>query len=318
MIDFTGFLRGRLLPIGLLCHLGLAVVAGPAVGQSDSDPWLEQPVTDDAFAGYLEFFAYDTDLPLEVATLERSESQGIEVERIRYVSTPGVEVYAEYLRTARSDPRSRPHIVLVHGGVQSGKTSMRPIAELFVRSGVNVLSIDLLYFGERDTGVLTSFSEDDKHQNLYNRPPFYLSWVVQTVKDVGRAIDLLVSHYKADPESIGYVGFSRGAQVGFIVAAAETRFNAVALMYGGHLDRFETGHLAAACPANYAGRIAPTPLWVLNGSFDSDYDKQKSVEPLHRLLREPVQIRWVDTGHQYPEQSDLTELAGWLRDQIGR
>ena len=317
MICGTGLRGISRCSIVFFCCLGLTLGVLPVEGQWDSDQWLEQPVGAEAFAGYLEFFAFDRDLPLNVTTLERRESEGIESERMRYVSTPGVDVYAEYYRALGSDPRRRPHVVLVHGGARAGKSTMGQMAELFVRRGINSLVIDLLYFGERDSGPLTSFTEDDKHENLYNRPSLYLSWVVQTVKDVGRSIDLLVSRYGADPARIGYVGFSRGAQVGFIVTAAEPRFSAVGLMYGGHFDRGETGHLAAACPANFAGRIAPTPLWLLNGSFDSDYDPEKSVAPLHRLLGEPVEIHWVETGHQYPEQKDQADLADWLLRYIG-
>lgn len=317
MTCWTGLRGISRCSIVFLWFVGLTLGVLPAEGQWDSDQWLEQPVGDEAFAGYLEFFAYDRDLPLDVLTLERRESEGIEIERISYVSTSGVEVYAEYYKAVGSDPRSRPHVVLVHGGVRSGKSTMRRIAELFVRRGINSLAIDLPNFGERDSGLLTTFTEQDKHENLYNRPSLYLSWVLQTVKDVGRSVDLLVSHYGADPERIGYFGFSRGAQVGFIVPAVERRFSAVGLMYGGHFDRGETGHLAAACPANYAGRIAPTPLWILNGSFDSDYDREKSVTPLHLLLGEPVEVRWVETGHQYPEQADQADLADWLLRYIG-
>ena len=83
-------------------------------------------------------------------------------------------------------------------------------------------------------------------------------------------------------------------------------------MYGGHFDRSETGHLAAACPANYVGRIAPRPLWLLNGTFDGDYDRERSVEPLYRHAGQPTEMRWVETGHQLPGQDDLEVLADWL------
>lgn len=97
---------------------------------------------------------------------------------------------------------------------------------------------------------------------------------------------------------------------------ADTRFSAVALLYGGHFDRSETEHRAAACPANYIGRISPRPLFLMNGSFDGDYDRQRSVQPLHTLAREPVEIHWVETGHTFPAQEALDQLASWLRVQL--
>jgi dienelactone hydrolase len=289
----------------------LLVTAGSAYGQWESDAWLEEPVDDATFASYLDFFAYDRELPFEIQLLSTDDEEGIRLETLTFASTPGVTMHAEYY-TASTGGRNRPHVILVHGGMRPGKASMRPIAGFLVRRGFSVLSIDMPYFGERDTGFLGSFSEADKHERLYNRESTYLQWVVQLVKDVGRSVDLLTDHYGADPERVVYVGFSRGAQAGFIAVAADGRFRAAAHLYGGHFDRSEAGHLAAACPANYIGRIAPTPLWILNGNFDGDYDRDRSVEPLVRHAREPFEMHWVDTGHQLPRQEDLDTMADWL------
>ena len=54
------------------------------------------------------------------------------------------------------------------------------------------------------------------------------------------------------------MGFSRGAVLASIVGGYDIRLKSVALIIGGHFDRFEDGHLAAACPANYVGRINPS------------------------------------------------------------
>ena len=294
----------------------LAVGVAPAHAQWASDQWLETPVNNETFDNYLGFFTYDVERPLQVEVLETESVEGIHVERIRFESTPDVWVFAEYFRAEGPVREGRPHVILLHGGSKEGKRMMRPVAESLVRRGMNALAIDLLYFGERDTGLLETFSPQDKADNLYNRPSVYLDWVVQTVKDIGRSFDLLVEHYGAGPDRIAFHGFSRGAEVGFIVAGVEERFRAVSLVYGGHFDRLETGHLPAACPANYAGRIAPRPLWVLNGTFDSDYDMALSVEPLHRLLGDPHEVHWADTGHQIPSQEDHRALLDWLSRQL--
>ncbi len=294
-----------------ICAGFLMAITGSAHGQWESDEWLERPVDDATFASYLDFFAYDRDVPFEIRSLSSDDEEGIRLDRLTFTSTPGVTVHAEY-HTASTAGSDRPHLILVHGGVRPGKASMRPIAEFLVRRGFAVLTIDMPYFGERDTGFLGSFSETDKHERLYNRESTYLQWVIQLVQDVGRSFDLLTDHFGADPGRIGYVGYSRGAQAGFIAVAADGRFNAAATLYGGHFDRSETGHLAAACPANYIGRISPTPLWILNGNFDGDYDRERSVEPLLRHAGEPVEIHWVDTGHQFPRREDLERMADWL------
>ena len=74
----------------------------------------------------------------------------------------------------------------------------------------------------------------------------------------------------------------------------------------------ETGHLAAACPANYVAHISPRPLWLINGTFDGDYDKTLSVEPLVRHAGESVEMNWVDTGHVVLRAEDTERLVAWL------
>ncbi len=301
--------------IGMFAALAV-FSAGSAHAQErwTSDEWLEQPVDAATFETYLDFFAYDTDVPFDLEVLSTSTEEGIRVEHIAFQSTPGERVYADYYTASTSRPGVRPKLILVHGGIKSGKEAVGSIAEAGVRSGFDAIAIDMPYFGERDTGFLKSFSEADKHESLYNRESAYLEWVVQLVKDIGRTIDLLIDHYHADPGRIGYFGRSRGAQVGFIVVGAEKRFAAAALAYGGHFDRSETGHLAAACPANYIARISPRPLWLLNGTFDGDYDKALSVEPLVRHAGEPVEMNWVDTGHVFLRAEDTERMLVWLGD----
>ena len=47
----------------------LLVSAGGAYAQWESDEWLERPVDDATFASYLDFFAYDREVPFEVRSL---------------------------------------------------------------------------------------------------------------------------------------------------------------------------------------------------------------------------------------------------------
>ena len=294
----------------------VALGAGAAHAQERwaPDAWLEQPVDAATFEAYLDFFAYDADVPFDLEVLSTSTEEGIQVEHVAFQSTPGETVYANYHTASTSRRGTRPQVILVHGGIEPGKAAVSSIARAFVRSGFDAIAIDMQFFGERDTGFLKSFSEADKHEVLYNRQSAYLEWVVQLVKDVGRTIDLLVDHYGADPEKIGYFGRSRGAQAGFIVVGAEQRLAAAVLAYGGHFDRFETGHLAAACPANYIGRISPRPLWLINGTFDGDYDQALSVEPLVRHAGDPVEMNWVDTGHVSLRAEDTERLVAWFAE----
>ena len=293
-------------------------VSSVGAQQKLADEWLAKPVDDRTFKTFLEFFAYDRHLPFETRVIETTEQEGIRKEHLSFQSTAGVRVFANLYESSGADTRRMPALVLLHGASVGGKDA-RPtdvIAKSLTRAGYRVLSLDMLYWGERTTDLLTTFSEEEKHARLYNQPSMYLSWVAQTVKDVGRAFDFLIEQKKADPKRIGLFGNSRGAVVGAIAGGADRRLTAVVLLNGAHFDALEREHLPAACPANYIGRISPRPLLMLNGLFDQDHVKETSVEPLYRVAREPKQILWSEAGHAPPSEKNQAGMYQWLRENL--
>ena len=99
-----------------------------------------------------------------------------------------------------------------------------------------------------------------------------------------------------------------------IAGGAEPRLAGVVAIIAGHFDALETGHRAPACPANYIGRISPRPLLTINGEFDADYDKKRSVLPLHALAGEPHEALWNEMGHTVPREETLSVLVDWLAE----
>ena len=280
-----------------------------------ADEWLARPVNDKTFRTYLDFFIYDKKLPFDLRVLNVEEQDGVKKENISFQSTPGVRIFANLYSLMGSTSQKAPALILLHGGSATGKEGLGVIAGGLARAGFVVIAIDMQHFGQRNTGLLSTFTEQDKHDRLYNQPSEYLAWVTQTVKDVGRSYDLLVFERGVDPKRIGLVGFSRGAIVGTIVGAADRRLSAVALLLGGHFDALEKGHLPAACPANYIGRISPRPLLTINGNYDTDHIKESSVAPLLRLAKQPKQTIWSQTGHQLTEEHRAI-LLQWLRESL--
>ena len=283
-----------------------------------TDEWLTKPVDDQTFATYLEFFAYETDLPLSRVVLESSEEEGLLEEKLTFQSTPGQIVTARVFRTRAAGTTDHGGVVFIHGGGTSGKDSRVSVAfsRLMARAGWTVLAFDLLHFGERITELLETYGAREKADRLYNQPSTYLEFVTQTVKDVGRSYDLLVQEYDVDPDRVALVGYSRGAQMSMIAGGAEKRLAAVALIHGGHFDRFENGHRPAACGANYIGRINPRPVLMINGEADTDYFPDTAVRPLQKLLGEPSTIRWTEAGHGMISEEDRTVLVEWLRTAV--
>ena len=70
-----------------LVTAALMATSLPATAQQwAEDEWLRQPVDDATFASFLEFFAYDHDLPLEVEVLSTEEAAGVEIQHLSFLS----------------------------------------------------------------------------------------------------------------------------------------------------------------------------------------------------------------------------------------
>lgn len=300
----------------------LACLAASAHAQErPTDEWLTNPVDDQTFRTYLEFFAYDRGLPFDLEVVSSRETEGLIEEDIRFASTPGQpDLTATVYRPAASGAARPRAIVYLHGGGPIGRSSLSTLRRLrlMARAGWTVLGFDMLHWGERDTGLLETYGAQEKADRLYNQPSLYLEFATQTVKDVGRSYDLLVEEYDVAPDRIALVGFSRGAQMSMIAGGADDRLAAVALIHGGHFDALENGHRPAACGANYIGRISPRPLLMINGENDRDYFPDSAVRPLQRLVGEPTQIRWTEQSHGILTEEDHNVLIEWLEKAVPR
>jgi dienelactone hydrolase len=305
--------------LAILIIIPLFVILPPLFPEEKAScKWLERPVDDQTFKTYMDFFAYDKSLHFKYQSIEVKEYEGIEKEHLSFQSTPGVRVIAHLYSSSGAALKANSALILLHGGSPAGKDSpyIKNYAELLVRAGWIVLAIDFLYYGERSTDLLTSFTEKEKHDRLYNKPYMYLAWMMQNVKDISRSFDYLVEQMGIDPKRIGLIGISRGAQVGAIAGGVDSRMVAVVLIHGGHFDALERGHLPAACPANYIGRISPRPLLMINGTRDTDYNKATSVLPLYKLAKDPKKIIWIEGGHGSQTEEARAEMLQWLQEKI--
>lgn len=302
-----------------IVFLLIVILTSSVLSQNVSgDEWLDRPIDDKTFLTYLDFFSYDVTLSFEETVLGLDETEGLIREHITFQSTSDINVTSYLYYPVKHDLKNHPALVLLHGGTGSGKDASYNVvhAQQLARGGWTVFAIDLLHFGERKSGLLTKFTENEKHENLYNKPSEYLAWIIQSVKDIGRAFDFLVAEKGIDKDHIGLFGLSRGAQVSIIAAGVIQKFNAVILYHGGHFDALEKGHSGAACPANYIGRISPSPLLMVNGIYDNDYNKDFSVQPLFLLAKEPKKIIWTEGGHMFSSEEDRADIMKWLNQNL--
>jgi len=308
-------MRRNIFLVFLIALASVTLLFSTVPQKKSTCEWLEKPVDDKTFKAFMDFFKYDKDLPFEIQTLNVKEHEGIRKEHLSFLSTPNERVFANLYSVIKTSSKKEPALIFLHGGGAIGKDQPRyeVYSELLARAGFKTLAIDLKYFGERSTDLLTTFKEKEKHEKLYNRHSAYLSWMIQNVKDISRSVDFLIDQRGADPEHISLIGFSRGAVVAAVAGGAEQRLSAVVLLHGGHFDAMEREHLPAACPSNYIGRISPRPLLMINGIRDADFVKETSILPLYNLAKIPKRIIWLEGGHgAWTEEAD-SELLRWLQ-----
>jgi hypothetical protein len=155
-----------------------------------TDQWLSEPVDQQTFATYLDFFRYEAALPFDAQVRVDQEGE-LAVERLTFTSTQAERVTANLYHPQGAAFGLRS-VVFIHGGGPLGKDGPVELTGLLARAGWTVLAFDMKHYGERRTNVLTTYSPQDKADNLYNRPSLYLQWMTQNVKDAGRALDYLV------------------------------------------------------------------------------------------------------------------------------
>jgi len=220
----------------LVVLVSLALLFSTVYQEKPTCEWLEKPVDDKTFKAFMDFFKYDKDLPFETQILDVKEHEGIRKEHLSFLSTSNERVFANLYSIVETSSKKEPATIILHGGSALGKDHPRyeVHAELLTRAGLKTLAIDLNYFGERSTDLLTTFNEKEKHEKLYNKHSAYLSWMIQNVKDISRSVDFLINQRGADPEHISLIGFSRGAVVAAVAGGAEQRLAAIVLLHGGH------------------------------------------------------------------------------------
>jgi dienelactone hydrolase len=203
------------------------------------------------------------------------------------------------------------------------------VADFLSRSGVAALEVDFPYYGARrpkdrrdvEKGLLRADFEDG------------IAASRQSVADVRRALDWLLSRPEVDPERVGIVGISLGAIQGSLVLGVEPRLRRNVLTLGGGdvasiltTESRETRKVRAVLaergitkedlarklapiePLRYAARIDPRTVLMLNASEDEIIPKA-CTEALWRTIGEP-EIHWYPTGH--------ASIAGFLLELLGR
>lgn len=126
----------------------------------------------------------------------------------------------------------RPVVISLHG-TGGNKEGQVTLLSQFATAGFVAVAIDGRYHGARAktpkgsanyaAAILRAYRAEEPHEH-----PFYYD----TVRDVMRLIDYLVTRDDVDPARIGIIGFSKGGTEAYLSAAADPRIAATVACIG--------------------------------------------------------------------------------------
>jgi dienelactone hydrolase len=225
--------------------------------------------------------------------------QTTEAPRVEEPTFPGTLVLPPNVERA-------PAVILLHGS-EGGAGGLLRIAREWTQRGF--IALALCYYGCEGTPT------------TLNDVP---------VETVGRAVEYLRGRDDVDPDAIGVVGYSRGAEFALIAGVLDDRIGAVASIMGSYL--VVPGYPNGGIAWTYEGKPLPWevipveringPVLVVHGERDDVWPVANSYHLADRLARHdrPYElVVYPSAGHSFNLSADATERAiAFMQQAFGR
>ena len=247
-------------------------------------------------------FDYQQNAPLDFKENGVENKNGASIHDISYASPKGGRVSA-YLVVPSSRKGKFAGTIFMHQRPGSRKIFLDDALQ-FAKAGAVSLLIDAPFSrtGESKRDFDPTVTKPEADRDIY----------IQTVVDLRRGVDLLVSRSDVDPKRIGFVGFSYGAHTGAVLAGVEKRIKAYVIMSGApSLTEFlrtstipaivetrnsltkeqQTNYftaLASVDPINYIGYVAPSALFLQFGKKDRYPSEEMQMRRAIQSLSKPT------------------------------
>jgi dienelactone hydrolase len=273
-------------------------------------------------------FDYDAHQTLDIHDKTLKEFGCGVIHDITYASPSGGPISA-YLIVPKGNG---PFAAIVFGHWGNGtRGEFIPEAKAYACAGVVSLLPD--YRWERPRPWYSGI-DDFAHPDLDRKTR------INTVIEMRRAIDLLLTRGDVDPNRVAYVGHSFGAQWGAILTAVDRRLKAAVLMAGaaeeadmllrsdnprladlraslptGQLDTY-LNTLADLDAINYIRFAQPVPLLLQFANFEQYFDRA-SMDRYVAAATEPKTVLFYDSAHDLNDSQALKDRSDWLAKRLG-
>lgn len=295
---------------------------GP-VATSFRDNRLEQPCSDEVFAGMIMSYAYD---PPRLTSLTEVEGRAGELSRHIVV-----QMHAPHV--PKGLPPITAHIFLPNYGKP-------PFQTVIFFPGLDALLKDTIPCVD-DTHLphfLRSLLRSGRavvwpvYEGTFERRvegKFYISLpraqrtetAVRQYKDLACTVDYLATRTDIDSNRLAFLGHSAGGEFGIRMIALEKRFKAAVLLSGSLTTWAEKdGRPPVVDEINFVPRIH-IPVLLFGGEYDVPFPVKESQEPfLHWLGTPPEHVKHhlePGAGHWIPDETVERETKAWLDKYLG-
>lgn len=265
-------------------------------------------------------FAYQ-EPRIQVQQVSVQNKPKVRIRDIRFTGISGKAIAAYIVEPRAPCPPRRggcAGVLFVHwyqrGVNNSNRAEFLPDALELARHGAVSLLIQTMW---STPGWFTSRTPGDDYEAS-----------IAQVKNLRRALDVLLKQPGVDPARIGYVGHDFGTMYGGILAGVDHRVHAYAFLAGSQclsdwyvldrkLDKAQKKEveerLKPLCPSEYIAR-AGAPVLLQFGKSDP-YVPVKEAEALAADAPQPKTVYFYDAGHSLNEQARMDRLE-WLERRL--
>lgn len=263
-------------------------------------------------------FEYDQITPLDIQQTTEREQDGATLRDITYTLGDRRNA-ATLVEPKKFHSGTRAGVLFVHwyGPPEptSNRTQFIPDAVELAKAGAVSLLID------------TPWSRPEYFRERTRDGDFARS--VQQVKDLRRALDVLLVQPAMDRDRIAYVGHDFGAMYGTLAAAVDPRIRAFGFMAGtrsfsdwflygkpqleGEARQKFVDELAPLDPIQYLPKLK-VPVLLQFADNDEHVSKERA-EALAEAAPEPKTVHTYSVGHELNEAATRDRVA-WLKDQM--
>lgn len=257
-------------------------------------------------------FDYDRDAPLEMRVLDTATENDAILRDIAFAGVNG-PIKAYLVRPATAATDSLAAILYVHwlgSPSTTNRTEFLHEAVALADRGVVSLLVDAMW------------AEPKWYQNRIPEEDFDRS--IAQIKNLRRALDVLLSQPGVDPQRVAFVGHDFGAMYGAVMGAVDRRPTTYVLMAGAphfidwflfarqpaDLENYRV-QLAPLDPIRFLDQLAPAPVFFQFAAND-DYVTPDDAAKIYAAARPRKQSATYDARHDLQNAEAAADRIAWL------